>query len=417
MAGNASKYSCTPDEAVELLYQKGLIDDSNPSFLQTLIDDRLEVASNAFFWQEHFTVDGNETPADLSKRKVEPAYSVIQKTKTVLPMADPMAPLADVSQLDSDDYTVKTGSIHQYGRGLYQNSMGKLELQARLAELGNTERDIIGGFVKQAADLITTHNYRLSYMAAQTLSMGGAYNTTTTRGASGVNANQDAYIPLDNYKKAGTRVWTDPECDIPSQIQGIVEKIKIDNSLGDDYPFELDVPYDMMASTLLNNKYFVSEVNRYIRLYAPDKVIVIDNGVGSVNTSIISMEQLVAYSRSSLSKIPPIRIVKQSSVTQNITTSTTVTGWADGKVVLRPLGYAGVVVHATPNDIAMYNSGEVNSSIQMSIAKSQGFLYIINKVTNDGMFKAYHTDIIGRYATILSESMYHYVIDTKAANA
>ena len=35
----------------------------------------------------------------------------------------------------------------------------------------------------------------------------------------------------------------------------------------------------------------------------------------------------------------------------------------------------------------------------------------------DGMLKAYHTDVIGRYATVLDESMYHVCVDTTQADA
>ena len=56
------------------------------------------------------------------------------------------------------------------------------------------------------------------------------------------------------------------------------------------------------------------------------------------------------------------------------------------------------------------------SSIDFSLAKVQGFLNVINKVTPNGMLKSYHTDVIGRYATVLDESPYHVVVDTTTAD-
>lgn len=110
-------------------------------------------------------------------------------------------------------------------------------------------------------------------------------------------------------------------------------------------------------------------------------------------------------------KISPIRVVREQQTVQNITTYYTVKGWNPNVVVLRPLGFAGVVVHAKTPDVALMQSGEVNSGIQFSIAKIQNMLYIINKVSPNGMLKAYHTDVIGRYATVLDESQYHVVVD------
>ena len=62
-------------------------------------------------------------------------------------------------------------------------------------------------------------------------------------------------------------------------------------------------------------------------------------------------------------------------------------------------------------------SGEVNKGIDFSLAKVQGFLNVINKVTPNGMLKSYHTDVIGRYATVLDESPYHVVVDTTTADS
>ena len=413
---NAYKYQWTPDEAIEKLYQRGFMDGANAGFLQTLIDNTLEIESNSFFWQEHFTVEGNEYDIDLGDLKKNPAWTVRQKINRVVPMADAMAPLSETAQLDNEGWTEKTGSIYQYGKGLFETSMSKLELQARLRELNAEDGNLVTGFVKGVADLVKSHNYRLSYMAAQTLSLGGAYNNTTTRGFSGVDTTQGAYIPQANFKTAGTKVWSDASCDIPSQMQKIEYDFKVANNIPEDMPFQWNIPYDIVVNVLLQNSYFIAEVNRYIRMYAPDKVVIINNSQSAIDTSIITWEQLVEYSRSSISKISPIVVVRQSSTVQNITTTTTVQGWKDDTVVLRPLGYAGVIVHAKTADVQLMQSGEVNNGIQFSLAKIQNFLYVINKVTPNGMLKAYHTDVIGRYAPVLNEAQYHVCVDTETAD-
>ena len=111
-------------------------------------------------------------------------------------MADAMAPLSETMQLEAEGFEEKTGSIYQYGKGLFETSMSKLELQARLQELG-PDQDLVVGFVRGVADLVKTHNLRVSNMAAMTLSRGGQYGntiaitdlgggTSTTQGFSGV---------------------------------------------------------------------------------------------------------------------------------------------------------------------------------------------------------------------------------------
>lgn len=424
---NALKFQWTPEEAIEKLYQKGFMDGTNVGFLQTLIDNTIEIKENTFFWQEHFRVEGNEYDIDMSDLKKNPAWTVRQKVNRTVPMADAMAPLSETMQLDAEGMEEKTGSIYQYGKGLFETSMSKLELEARLRELG-PDQNLVTGFVRGVADLVKTHNLTASNMAAQTLSRGGQYGNTialtnvaggtaTTQGFSGVITSQGSYIPASNFKTAGQYVWNNASCDIPEQMRKIEQDFKEANYIPDGTPFEWDLPWDMVVNVLLKNATFIKEVNRYIALYAPDKVIVVTNGNSTTNVDTITWEQLVQYSRSPISKISPIRIVREQQTVQGITTYTTVKGWKAGVAVLRPLGFAGVLVHAKVPEAELMRSGEVNNGIQFSLAKIQNFLYVINKVTPNGMLKSYHTDVLGRYATVLDESQYHVVVDTTTADA
>lgn len=417
---HALKYQWTPEEAVEKLYQKGFLDGSNQGFLQTLIDNTIEIQENSFFWQEHFRVEGNEYDIDIADLKKNPAWTVRQQINRTVPMADAMAPLSETMQLDAEGFGEKTGSIYQYGKGLFETSMSKRELAARLAELG-PDQNLVVGFVRGVADLVKTHNLTLSNMAAQTLSRGGEYGNQinlgtvgspkTTQGFSGVVTYQSPYIPTANFKKAIGYAWSNASADIPEQMRQIEADFKEANYIPDSTPFEWDIPWNTVVNVLLNNAAFKKEVNRYIALYAPDKVIVVTNGSSTTNVDTITWEQLVAYSRSPISKISPIRIVREQQTVQDITTYYTVNGWNPNVVVLRPLGFAGVVVHAKTADVQLMQSGEVNNGVQFSLAKVQNMLYVINKVTPNGMLKAYHTDVIGRYATVLTESPYHVVVD------
>lgn len=418
---NALKFHFTSDEAIEKLYQRGFIDGVNQGFLQELIDTTIEIEENSFFWQEHFRVEGNEYDIDMADLKKNPAWTVRQKINRTVPMADAMAPLSETMQLDAEGFEEKTGSIYQYGKGLFETSMSKLALEAKLQELG-ADQNLVVGFVRGVADLIKSHNLTVSNMAAQTLSRGGQYGNTisltnvaggtaTTQGFSGVITSQSPYIPAANFKHALNAVWTAANADIPEQMRKIEEDFKEANAIPDGTPFEWDIPWDTVVNVLLKNSAFIAEVNRYIALYAPDKVIIVQNGQSNTNVSSITYEQLVAYSRSPISKISPIRIVREQQTVQGITTYHTVKGWNPNVVVLRPLGYAGVLVHAKTADVQLMQSGEVNKGIDFSIAKAQGFLYVINKVVPNGMLKSYHTDVLGRYATVLDEAPYHVVVD------
>lgn len=419
MAGNAMKYQYSAEDLINKLYQKGIMGDDNGTFLQSLIDNSLVYNENVPFYMECFSIDGNETKADLSDSKKLPTWSVNSYQRRRIPMADAMAPLSETMQLENEGYTTKTGSMYQWGSGLYQTSMGKLELEARLRSLNIKDQTILGGYVKSVADAIKAHNSRLSNMAAQTISKGGAYSNAG-QGMTGVSAIQTAYIPSANFIKAGAKTWADmtanAECNIPEQMKKIETDFKESKGLDESFPMQWDIPYNMAIKVLMKNPYFIAEINRYIRMFAPDKVIIITEGGTNTDTNVITMRQLEEYSRSEISKIAPIHIVKEAQAYQTLTTYTTTAGWALGVAVLRPLGLAGIVCHAEPKDIAMFNSGEVNKTIDLNVAIAQGFLYVVNKAVPNGMFKAYSNDVIGSYATVLNEIDYHVVVDTTTAD-
>lgn len=416
---NAYKYQDNPQALVEKLYAKGLLNETGNGFVQKLIDQSIVLNANRFFWQENFTVEGNEYQIDLGDTQKNPAWTVRMKKNRPVPTADAMAPLSEVAQLDGEGWSEKTGSIYQWGKGLYDTSMSKLELMARLRELGNVDSDLLEGYVRGVADLTNTHMYTLSNIGAQTISKGGAYNNQKIKGFSAITVNQDAYIPTSNFKKAGAKVWSDADCDIPTQMQKIEYDFKEANSIDVDAQFVWQIPYDTILSLLLQNKFFKAEVNRYIRFYAKDKVIIVNNNGGtSLDTDVITLEDLIAYSRSEISKISPIMVVKEEQTVQDIKTIKTVNGWETNKVVLRPIGVGGkcgVIVHSQVADVEMIRTGEINNSVTANASKILSFLYLLNEVSNDGKYKKYATKVLGRYGTVLTEAMQHVVVDIATA--
>lgn len=414
---NAYKKKFNPDEALDLLYQRGLVNsDGTSAFVQTLVNDQLEIDANEFFWQEHFTVDGAKYNINPSRPKEDPAFTVKSISRRPVPMANPMAPLSEVAQMDNESYEQRSGTIGQFGMGLFETSLSREELKAELAAMDMENQDVVVGYIRTVADLIKSHNYNLSNIAAQTLSKGGGYDMVGREGVTpGMLHNFPNYVPLDNYKKAISGVWTDANVDVPSDMMKIEQDFKM--ATGYNGTMEWDLPYDLIVNNLINNKFFKEEVNRYIRLYAPDKVIIVQtDGKTGVDVSSITWEQLVEYSRSTISKIAPIRVVKEQQITQGIVNIRTVSGWKQGVAVLRPLGMAGKVVHSDTADVYLLQR-EANKTIDFSVATAQGgLLYVINKAVPNGLYKAYHTDVIGRYRPILNEFMEHIIVDyTKTA--
>ena len=416
---NAYKYQDNPQALIDKLYANGLVNGNGNGYVQKLINNAIVLKSNAYFWQENFTLEGNEYQIDLGNTQKNPAWTVRQKTNRPVPTADAMAPLSEVAQLDGEGFVEKTGSMWQFGKGLYDTSMSKLELVARLQELGNVDGDLLAGYVRGVADLVKTHMYTLSHFGAQCISMGGHYDNRKIKGFSAINVDQPAYIPTANFKNAGAKVWSDPTCDLPEQMRKIEADFRDANNIDPNVQLVWQIPYDMIRTVFLTNQKMKDEVNRYIRTYAPDKVVVITSGGTSMDADTITQDQLLAYSRTAdISKISPIVIAKESQVVQDITTVRTVQGWDTGKAVLRPLGEGGkcgVIVHSTVADVEILGTGEVNNLVSVNSTKMLNFLYVLNAVSPDGMLKKYITKVIGRYAPVLNEGESHVVVDTTVA--
>ncbi|MFA6875607.1 MAG: hypothetical protein WCQ87_03100 [Parabacteroides sp.] len=407
----------------QMLYDAAMINrDTNQTYLQDIIDTSLIFGENIPFWQECFDLDGNEKQADLSEMKLSPSWTVLSYKKRMVPMAEAMAPLSEGPQLENEGYTTNSGSMYEYGSGLFQTSLGQMALQAKLQNLNVKERSMIGGFVKDATDMVKAHNSRLSNLAAQVLSKGGAYSSEG-QGNARISTPQPAYIPITNYLKAGTKVWTDPTCDLPEQMRAIEDDVRMRKGIAADYPMQWDIPYNMVRDVLLKNAKFIEQVNQYIRYFAPTQIQVIAVGpngssTSATDTSVITMDQLVAYSKMpELSKISPIHIVQEKQSYNDGRNYPITQGWATGVAVFRPAGPAGVVVHGVPKDVAVFNSGEINNTVSINIARVAGFLYLINKVSPDGMLNKYSSDVLGCYAPVLNETMLHFVIDTSTANS
>ena len=90
---NAYKYGGNPEVLIDKLYQKGLMDGTGTGFLQKLIDSSIVLNANRFFWQENFSVEGNEYEIDLGATKKNPAWTVKQKTNRPVPTADNHQPM------------------------------------------------------------------------------------------------------------------------------------------------------------------------------------------------------------------------------------------------------------------------------------------------------------------------------------
>jgi hypothetical protein len=146
-------------------------------------------------------------------------------------------------------------------------------------------------------------------------------------------------------------------------------------------------------------------------------VIVVNATGAGVDTSIISLEQLVAYSQSPISKVAPIRVIRENHKYANsMTSTTTAKGWQEHIAVLRPMGFAGEIVHSDIPKIEMIKREAANTLDWSTATVEGGLFHVLNMSMADGILKQYHIDVYSTAHPVLYDFIHTYIVDTYQAN-
>lgn len=415
MAQTGSKFGTTPEQIMEKMFKMGALNpDGTSNLLQAFVDNYLQRDSNPKFWEERFDISPTMISLIPGAPKENPAYTVTNMVKPIEEMADGHTPLSEVSQSPTVGAETRTGTIPQFAGGQYETSLSKEAYMYKLAALAPQERNFLNLMARNIASEIARHDYRLSNLAAQVLSKGGAYETNSTSGR-GVVYQGDPMIPNQNFVTCGVRTFSDADCNIPDQIQKTIDDYR--NKTGYEGPVMLDVDLDELKNVWVKNKFFKDEVVRYLANTGENRVIVIKEGENTLNIDTITWEQAVEYSLWTDSKIPPIQVVKekQKTINEDWKSYTSVRGWEPNRYVIRPMGKAGLIMHANITDIYMLLK-EANKNVEWNYAVVNRIFHVLNLKNDEGLYYQYHTNVYGRYIPVLTEFMYHYVVKTDQAD-
>lgn len=368
---------------------------SDARFLQRYVNTENLINVNYKFAYENFAVD--PTILDTNADGVTP-FVVTNKVAQADGMADFKAPMAQNTGIDLAGSTAYTGSIGNFGKGLNPVTVADREKQAKIIAQFGSESPLVKDYIEQVQMLQNHLDSTLSWMAGKMLTEGkiladdGFYSI-------------DAKLPTANKVTAGKKAWTEASADILDYMNKIETNYR--ERTGDLQPMKWQIPLYMWRNSFLTNAGIKAKINAL----RTARELPLSNG-GTV------LEDWVIQYIQELGLTSPIEIVKEGEVKVGLDTRTDVKGWDNKYAVLRPIGYAGLIMHGEILKAKVFSSYQ-SKSVQRQIAYMNSGIYaLINSVFEDanGM-PVFKTDMEAACAPVLTEVPAHVVVDTSTADA
>lgn len=374
--------------------------DGGSELFQSLVDntDILNMDYGWAFTQGHVAGAPTPTADDGSATFRMESYKL-----EAAPVMDLRAPLGDSHQMDAEGMEEYTASIPDFiGRGFVETAAQRIYKQKMFAQFGNAD-SIISRWVRDYLLVgLNSAKATLNNMTAQLQTTGKI--DYTALGAGAYAKLHDARIPTENFKKAGAKAWTDPDCKILTQMRKLEDEYR-DSRGGYNGALTWKMTKKMYHDVLLQNPEVISLYEKWCTA----------NYIAYVQGMPITNEQFLK-SMTDIQGISPIEIVVEKERNKTRTTDTFVQGWKDSAVVLRPAGDAVEFKYTDVLEREVYGSGYGASTIDVTFASMLGGLVTaMNTTTDNGRLKEWHTDVMMSATPALISFTNHEIIDTATA--
>lgn len=368
----------------------------------SILNDPNLIKANHTFWREKFLVDPMITPTNAEGEAV--FTSRMRQLESGVLM-DMRAPLGDSKPEDVKGMRAYQGTIQEFiSKGTVEKATERYYKEKFFESLGDAE--LVGRYAMDVLQpKIDSANQTLSYMSAYLLSHG---NLAYMQGE-GMQGNiYSAYIPAENFKNAGAKVWADTTASLFDTWRTLVDEAN--EQLGVKLNWILEVPRDMFDNVILKNE----EVIKWIKDAYLVQSSQIAAGTNNLSGLVVNEENFFKYI-GQVQGLPTIVIVEEK---QKDLHNGVVSGWKEGVAVLRPAGYAGLIRRTTIADVELFRDAFTNpANIYSFTPAMEGLAVVRNSTIVNGNLKEWHTDLVLAATPSLDEFLYHYIIDTTKANA
>lgn len=366
--------------------------------IQSLIlEDPNRIRQFYTFWREKFTVDPQMTPQNPDG--TASFISKMRKIETGVLM-DMRAPLGDGTPMEKGNAASYTGVIPDFiGKSYVETAAERLYKEELFEQVGNDNIDLASYAMDFLQSSVNSANQTLSHMAAQLLSQGYIQYLQGEGVQAGI---YKAAVPTENFLNAGAYVWSNTtNFKFLDWCVAMVDRL---NTLaGADIRWQLEIPKDIWKNYIMKNEQVLEQV-RFVNNI---------NGQLMPNTAnvteMMAMNAILAWEDGVM---PEIKVIeeKQKDITNGV-----VSGWKQNIVVMRPVGFAGMIRHTTNLDqrTSKYDNNLITSVYTTTL---NGLLTIENSVVPNGVKKEWHARPMMQAIPSLDEFLYHYTIKTNQAS-
>jgi hypothetical protein len=365
--------------------------------IQSLIlNDPNRIPQYYTFWRSKFRVDPVVTPTNPDGSA---AFIVRQRQIETGVLMDMRAPLADGTPMEKGNAAQYTGTIPDFIGKVYHETALEREYKEQLFEqVGEDNISLANYVIDFLQSNINSANMTLSHMAAQMLSTG----IVNYKQGEGIQAGiVKAAIPAENFLNAGGVVWSETT-NFKFLDWGRNLVMLLNNKFGAEIQWQLEIPKDIWTNYILKNAQVI------------DQIRFIYNVNGTLLPATAQMTDDMAMNAiSKWEGMPTIVIVeeKQKDITNGV-----VSGWAQNIAVVRPMGFAGLVLHTSNLDskLAKYQNNLISAVYTTALG---GLLTIENSVVPNGIYKEWHAKAMMQAVPALDEFLYHFIIKTNVAGS
>jgi len=359
--------------------------------LSVLLTNPELIKMNYGFWRTQFKVD----PLTGERQPDGTATFAAKMRKAAVPgMLDLRSPLGDSYPRDKNGVEFYLGTIPDFiAKGYVEQAMEREAKRRMFDEYFGNDAEIVMAYRDDLQVMIDEGNQTMTNMSRQLLSRG---NIVWNYG-DGIKAPlSKATIPATNYKKAGAKAWSDPECKLIDQMQKIEADFRDES--GYQGPLKWQIPLDMFRNVFLKN----TQVIEYIKEWRE-----LNEKVNLTSMTITTAMFEEAFKNNEF--LSPIEVVKE----QQKDGETTVHGWDQKNAVLRPTGFAGQVKKVAPLDIVMAKKYGAKSIVK--VFSNVDIFTFFNTTLDNGDYQEWHTDMVVSAVPTLDEFLYHVIVDTSVA--
>lgn len=377
--------------------------------VQMLVNKIEELKSNKGYWRQHFVVDRMPTPKQPNGSY---AYTIQSMTMKQAPMMDFVTDFAEKPEINKGGHREWTSTIPSLAIGNHDTVLSLEQLSDMIEEYGN-DFAIMEQYKVNVGDLISAGESAMDRMAAQTLSTGylqgwegqglGLANPL------GNGMTEDKFIePSVNLQAVDTEILT--------WYEKFISDLCEDYHLPKKGFFKLSIADERLRDGWAKNEQVIAEVGAWKARQSQGTVVIVNqDSQSALSTSAfgsVTVEDIVAYSKSMESVIPPIEIQVESQNENLLTGIQNGRGWNVNNEVLSPIGMAGVIKWTNIREISLSQKW-VSPSVPKTYAYAMNrIIGIMNSVFDNGGYPDFHQDAMMSARPALTDFENRFIIQT-----